>query len=286
MVKNFKLNNNLEIPSLGFGVYLMTPDECEESLLTALKNGYRLIDTANAYMNERAVGRAMKRSNIDRSEIFLTTKLWPSDYGYEKTKKAIDETLARLDTNYIDLLLLHQQYGDYLGAWKAMEEAIDEGKVKSIGLSNFNIERLKNVISTGKVLPSVLQVECHPYYQQKDLKDYLDSYGILLEAWYPIGHGDSNLINENIFTTLSKKYNKSNVQIILRWHVQAGNIVIPKSTNPNHILDNINVFDFELTSEEMTSIYEIDKKERYFVLSEKEQEERFLSWIPDFNNQK
>lgn len=286
MVKNFKLNNNLEIPSLGFGVFLMTPDECEENLLIALKDGYRLIDTANAYMNERAVGRAMKKSNIDRSEIFLTTKLWPSDYGYEKSKKAIDETLARLDTDYIDLLLLHQQYGDYLGAWKAMEEAIEEGKVKSIGLSNFNMERLKNVIDTGKVLPSVLQVECHPYYQQKDLKEYLDSHGILLEAWYPIGHGDSNLINEEIFTTLSKKYNKSNVQIILRWHVQAGNIVIPKSTNPNHILDNINIFDFELTSEEMTSIYEIDKKERYFVLSEKEQEERFLSWILDFNNQK
>lgn len=286
MVKNFKLNNNLEIPSLGFGVFLMTTDECEENLLIALKDGYRLIDTANAYMNERAVGRAIKKSHIDRSEIFLTTKLWPSDYGYEKTKKAIDETLARLDTNYIDLLLLHQQYGDYLGAWKAMEEAIEEGKLKSIGLSNFNMERLKNVIDTGKVLPSVLQVECHPYYQQKDLKEYLDSHGILLEAWYPIGHGDSNLINEEIFTTLSKKYNKSNVQIILRWHVQAGNIVIPKSTNPNHILDNINIFDFELTSEEMTSIYEMDKKERYFVLSEKEQEERFLNWIPDFNNQK
>lgn len=286
MITNFKLNNGIEIPALGFGVYMMTPEECEPSVIEALKDGYRLIDTANAYLNERAVGRAMKKSGIAREEIFLTTKLWPCDYPYDKAVKAIDATLKRLDTDYLDLLLLHQQYGDYMGAWKAMEEAVKMGKIKSIGLSNFNLTRLKEVITKSEILPAVIQVECHPYYQERELKDFLAPYDIVVESWYPIGHGDKNLINENIFTELGKKYGKSNVQIILKWHIQDGNIVIPKSTNPEHILSNMDIFDFELTKEEMEQIHDMDKKKRYFEMSEEEQEKRFLSWIPNFDEQK
>lgn len=285
-MNNFKLNNGIDIPKVGFGVYMMTPEECETSLITALQDGYRLIDTANAYMNERAVGRAMKKSGVNRKEIFLTTKLWPSDYGYEKTKKAIDATLARLEEDYIDLLLLHQQYGDYIGAWKAMEEAVNEGKLRAIGLSNFNMTRLKEVIDGAEILPSAIQVECHPYCQQGDLKDFLNKHGIKLESWYPIGHGDPELLNETLFTELGAKYNKSNVQIILRWQIQDGNIIIPKSINPKHIKDNFDIFDFELTNEEMKKIKAMDKNKRYFEMSEEEQEKRFLSWKPDFDVQK
>lgn len=286
VINNFKLNNGMDIPKVGFGVYMMTPEECETSVGIALNNGYRLIDTANAYMNEKAVGRAIKKSGVNRKEIFLTTKLWPSDYGYEKAKKAINATLKRLDEEYIDLLLLHQQYGDYMGAWKAMEEDVTEGKLRSIGLSNFNMTRLQEVIDKAKILPSTIQVECHPYYQQNNLKDFLDKYGIKLESWYPIGHGDPNLLNEPLFTELGAKYNKSNVQIILRWQIQDGNIVIPKSINPEHIKANFDIFDFKLTYEEMKKIKAMDKNKRYFTMSEEEQEKMFLNWNPNFDDQK
>lgn len=286
-MRTFQLNDGHEIPSVGFGVYMITdPDQCETSVLEALHAGYRHIDTANAYMNERAVGRAMKKSGLDREELFLTTKLWPTDYGYEKTKKAIEATLARLDTPYIDLLLLHQQYGDYLGAWKAMEEYVELGKVKSIGISNFNMERLQDLIDHATVLPAAAQVECHPYFQERELREYLNQYGILLESWYPLGHGDHQLINELLFRALGEKYHKSAVQIILKWHIQEGFVVLPKSTNPLHIEDNIDIFDFDLTEEEMNQIRAMDKNKRYFTVSEEEQEKMFTSWNPDFDAQK
>lgn len=281
-----RMNNGMFIPMLGFGVYMMTPEECESSVLEAMHRGYRLIDTANAYMNERAVGRAMKGSGVPREDIFLTTKLWPSDYGHEKAARAIDATLARLGTGYVDLLLLHQQYGDYLGAWKAMEEAVDKGKVKSIGLSNFNLNRLKDVIDHARILPALTQVECHPYYQQRELKAFLKPYGTLVESWYPLGHGDKALLNEPFFTELAARYSKTNVQIILRWHVQDGNVVIPKSTNPAHIRANMDLFDFALTADEMSAVRKLDQNKRYFTTSEAEQEKRFLSWSPDFDAQK
>ncbi len=262
MIK-YKLNNGLEIPAIGFGTYLMKPDDCENAVGIALKDGYRSIDTANIYMNERAVGRAIKASGLKREEIFLTSKIFPCDFGYEKTKKAIDATLRRLDTNYLDLLLLHQKFGDVVGAWKAMEEAVESGKLKSIGVSNFDIKRLEFLMENTKIKPQVNQVECHPYNQQKELKEFHSQHGIVLEAWYPIGHGRKDLIANELFSELGKKYGKSNVQIILKWHLQYGNRVLPKSLNPSHIKENLELFDFELTPEEMKQIEALDKDKPY-----------------------
>ena len=229
------LNDGNKIPQFGMGVYMVPDGEpTRKAVLDALRLGYRHIDTAHAYQNERSVGAAVKESGIPREEIWITTKLWPSEYGEGKTMAAIDRMLSRLDTNYIDLLLLHQQFGDYLGAWKDMERAVAEGKVRSIGISNFESERLEELCEAASVKPAVLQVECHPYYQQNALKQRIAPYGTVIESWYPIGHGDKNLIHEPLFTELGKKYGKTNVQIILRWHIQEGNIIFPKSTNPQH----------------------------------------------------
>lgn len=215
------LNDGNKIPQLGLGVYMVRGDRnTKEACLNAFEIGCRHIDTAHAYQNERGVGAAIRESNIPREEIWITSKLWPSEYGEGKTMNGIDKMLTRLDTNYIDLLLLHQQFGDYLGAWRDMEKAVEMGKVKSIGLSNFESKRLEEVLETARIKPSVLQVECHPYYQQGKLKDRLSAYETKLECWYPIGHGDSGLLNEQLFTSLAQKYGKSNVQIILRWHIQ------------------------------------------------------------------
>jgi len=222
------LNDGNQIPQFGLGVYLITGDENTKiASLEALKLGYRHIDTAHAYQNERGVGAAVKESGIPREDIWITSKLWPSEYGEGKTAAAIDKMLERLDTGYIDLLLLHQQFGDYLGAWKDMENAVAQGKVKSIGLSNFESERLEEVLEAVAIKPAVLQVECHPYYQQNALKQRIAPYGTAIESWYPIGHGDAGLQNEPVFTKLAQQYGKTNVQIILRWHIQEGVFVIP-----------------------------------------------------------
>ena len=248
--------------------------------MEAFRAGYRHIDTAHAYQNERGVGEAVKESGIPREEIWITTKLWPSEYGEGKTAAAIDKMLSRLDTGYIDLLLLHQQFDNYIGAWKDMEKAVAAGKVKSIGISNFESERLEELIAAATIKPSVLQVECHPYYQQNELKKRISSYGTVIESWYPIGHGDKGLLNEPVFTELAEKYGKNNVQIILRWHIQEGTIVFPKSTNPKHIQENIDIFDFELTAEEMERIRALDKGVRFFNMSLAEQEAHLSAFIP------
>lgn len=275
------LNDGNKIPQFGMGVYMVPDGEpTRKAVLEALQLGYRHIDTAHAYQNERSVGGAVKESGIPREEIWITTKLWPSEYGEGKTMAAIDKMLSRLDTSYIDLLLLHQQFGDYLGAWKDMERAVAEGKVRSIGLSNFESERLEEVLETATIKPAVLQVECHPYYQQNALKQRIAPYRTIIESWYPIGHGDKNLINEPLFTELGKKYGKTNVQIILRWHIQEGNIIFPKSTNPRHIRDNFDIFDFELTAEEMDSIRTLDKGVRFFKMSLAEQEAHLGQFVP------
>ncbi|MCM3789679.1 aldo/keto reductase [Domibacillus indicus] len=275
------LNNKSNIPQFGIGVYMVEGDaNTKKVCLEALALGYRHIDTAHAYQNERGVGAAVKESGIPREEIWITSKLWPSEYGEEKTSQAIDKMLARLDTDYIDLLLLHQQFGDYMGAWKDMEKAVAEGKVKAIGLSNFESDRLEEVCKAAAIKPAVLQVECHPYYQQNSLKKRLEPYGTVIESWYPIGHGDTGLINESVFTELAKKYGKTNVQIILRWHIQEGNIVFPKSTNPQHLRENIDIFDFELTAEEMDKIRALDKNVRFFNMSLEEQEKVLGGFIP------
>lgn len=275
------LNNGIRIPQLGLGVYMILGDlNTKEACLTALQNGYRHIDTAHAYQNERGVGAAVRESGIPREEIWITSKLWPSEYGEGKTAAAIDKMLARLDTGYIDLLLLHQQFGDYLGAWKDMEKAVREGKVRAIGLSNFESERLEEVLAAAQIKPAVLQVECHPYYQQKKLKERVAAYGIKVESWYPLGHADAGLLGEPLFAELSRKYQKSVAQIILRWHIQTGNIVFPKSTDPQHIRDNISIFDFSLTEEEMRQIDAMEKGVRFFTMSLAEQEKNLSAFVP------
>lgn len=275
------MNNNLEIPQLGFGVYMIAGDEAtKKATLQALNDGYRHIDTAHAYQNERGVGQAVKESGLNRKEVWITSKLWPSEYGEGITSKAIDKMLGRLDTDYIDLLLLHQQVGDYVGAWKDMEKAVADGRVKSIGISNFDGERLDNLFEAAKIKPAVIQVESHPYYPQHELRKQMTKYGTEIEAWYPLGHGDTQLLNEPIFALIGQKYHKSSVQVILRWHLQVGNIVLPKSENPDHIKSNLDIFDFELSSEEMDEIAKLDKNERYFTMSFVDQEKAFLSFTP------
>ena len=245
------LNNGVKMPMAGIGTFLLTPDEAESSVLSALGCGYRLIDTANAYVNEKAVGRAMKRSGLPREEIFLETKLWPSFY---EQADAVEKTLERLDTDYIDLLLIHQPAGNYMAGYRLMEKAYEEGKVKAIGLSNFTASQIQEILDVCKVRPAVLQTEVHPYSQEKDLKEFLKREQIVIQAWYPLGHGDKTLLADKVFEQLGKKYGKSSAQIILRWHIQSGNIVIPGSKNPAHIRDNFALFDFSLTEEEMEAI--------------------------------
>ncbi len=276
------LNNGVKMPMDGIGVFLFSPDEAESAVKSALKDGVRLIDTANAYMNERGVGRAIKASGVPREDIFLVTKLWPTVYT---DANAIDESLARLDTDYVDLLFLHQPAGDWKAGYKLMEEGYKAGKVKALGLSNFPEEDLQWILDNAEIKPQMVQVEAHPYYPQTELKKTLDANGMGLMAWYPLGHGDKALIDEVVFTKLAEKYGKTNAQIILRWHVQNGDVVIPGSKNPEHIRDNFNIFDFKLTPEEMAEIAKIDKNVRYYN-AEPEQVQAFANMAMDFNSQK
>lgn len=257
----FTLSNGNKMPMAGIGVFKMSPAEAEAAVESALKSGVRLIDTANGYMNESGTGRGIKKSGVAREEIFLVTKLWPTVYEKET---AIDETLARLGTDYIDLLFLHQPTDNWREGYRNIEKAYKEGKVKAIGLSNFPEDLLKEAIETMDIKPHMVQVEAHPYFPQTELKAFLAQTGMGLMAWYPLGHGDKNLINEPVFTKLAEKYGKTNAQIILRWHVQSGNIVFPGSRNPEHIRDNFDIFDFALTSEEMAEIAKVDKGVRYY----------------------
>ena len=257
----FTLSNGNKMPMAGIGVFMMSPAEAEAAVESAIKSGVRLIDTANGYMNESGTGRGIKKSGVAREEIFLVTKLWPTVYEKET---AIDETLARLGTDYIDLLFLHQPTANWREGYRKIEKAYKEGKVKAIGLSNFPEDLLKEAIETMDIKPQVVQVEAHPYFPQTELKAFLAETGMGLMAWYPLGHGDKNLINEPVFAKLAAKYGKSNAQIILRWHVQSGNVVFPGSRNPEHIRDNFDIFDFALTGEEMAEIAKVDKGVRYY----------------------
>lgn len=256
------LNNGVKMPMAGIDTFLLTPDEAEASVLHALQNGVRLIDTANAYVNEKAVGRAMKRSGLPREEIFLETKLWSSFY---EQPDAVEKTLARLDTDYIDLLLIHQPAGNYVAGYRLMEKAYKEGKVRAIGLSNFNQAQVSEILSLCEVKPTILQTELHPYHQEPSLKTFLKENGIVAQAWYPLGHGDKALLEEPLLTALGQKYGKSAAQIILRWHMQVGNIVIPGSKNPAHIKANFDLFDFVLTDEEMAQIAALNQDKRYYT---------------------
>ena len=274
------LNNGQKMPQFGLGVFLIPEGkDTIEACLNAFKIAYRHIDTAHAYQNERGVGEALKQSGLKREEVWITTKVWPTEYGEGKTLPAIDKMLERLQTNYIDLLLLHQQVGDYNGAWKDMEKAVMQGKVKSIGISNFK-ENLEDFLMHATIKPAAIQVECHPYFPQHELKQRMAEFGTVLESWYPLGHGDLQLINELIFAKLAQKYGKTNVQIILRWHIQEGNSVFPKTTNPIHQKENIDIFDFELTAAEMAEIAKLNKGKRYYNES-LEQQQRFTLWKPE-----
>ena len=258
-MKKFEFNNKHTIPAIGFGVFQIPNNgPTYEATLAALKAGYRHIDTAAGYMNESDVGKAIKDSGIDREDIFITSKLWLQDYGYENAKKGIENSLKALDVEYIDLYLLHQPYGDYLGAWKALEEAVEEGKIKSIGMSNITVN-LWNKFKDGiTIMPVVNQVEFNPFTQQKDLRKVMKENNILLEAWYPLGHGNKELLENKTIVNIAKTYHKNAGQIILRWIYQEGIISLPKSTNPTRMKGNIDIFDFELTDEEIASIQNLD----------------------------
>lgn len=281
-MQNFELNNGVTIPMLGLGTFQMSPDQAQKAVVSALESGYRLLDTANAYLNEKAVGRGIRGSSVTRQEIFLSSKLWPTVY---QDKTAVDKTLQRLGTDYLDLLFLHQPAGDFMAGYRQLEQAYRDGKIKAIGISNFHGKKLTQLLEQVEIKPQVIQVEAHPYYTQSDIREVLAPYGTRLMAWYPLGHGDRSLMNEPIFAKLAQKYGKSNVQIILRWHVQMGFIVIPGSTDPEHIKDNADIFDFELTTEEMAEIAKLDQNKRYYVPNDA-REEQYAQMQMDFEAQK
>ena len=277
-MQTIKLNNGIECPVIGLGTFMLSPADAQNSTREALKMGYRLIDTANAYVNERAVGRGIKESGIDRKEVFLSTKLWPSEY---ENPNAVNETLERLGVDYVDLLYIHQPAGNWLAGYRQLEKALRDGKARSIGISNFEGKYIQELETKWETAPQFIQVEAHPYFTQKDLRVTLDKYGIKLMSWYPLGHGDKSLIQEAVFAELGKKYGKTPAQVILRWHVQIGFVVIPGSKNVDHIKDNLNIMDFELTADEMAEIAKLDKGERYYHRTD-EQLVQFAAWKPDF----
>ena len=277
-MQTIKLNNGISCPVIGLGTFMLSPAEAENSTREALKMGYRLVDTANAYVNERAVGRGIKGSGIDRKEVFLSTKLWPSEY---ENPNAVDETLERLGVDYVDLLYIHQPAGNWLSGYRQLEKAYREGKAKTIGISNFEGKYIEELEKKWEIAPQFIQVEAHPYFTQKDLRATLDKHGIRLMSWYPLGHGDKSLIEEPVFAELGEKYGKSPAQVILRWHIQMGFVVIPGSKNVSHIKDNLAIMDFELTADEMARIAALDKGERYYHRTD-EQLVQFAAWKPEF----
>jgi 2,5-diketo-D-gluconate reductase A len=254
------LNNGVKMPVLGYGVYKVTnPLECESSVLKALQVGYRLIDTAAAYENEEAVGHAIKKSGIKRDELFITTKLWIQDAGYESTKRAFERSLERLQLQYLDLYLIHQPLNDIYGSWRAMEELLLEGRIKAIGVSNFLPDRLMDLIMNNKVIPAVNQIETHPFLQQNETQMFLKANGVQLESWGPFGQGDQEIFKNPILNNIAAKHNKTTAQTILRWLVKRGVVAIPKSVNQNRIVENFQIFDFDLDEHDMASIAALDK---------------------------
>jgi diketogulonate reductase-like aldo/keto reductase len=259
------LNNGVEMPLLGFGVFQVTnPGECENAVVDAIHTGYRMIDTAASYGNEAEVGNAIKRSGVAREELFITTKLWIQDTGYENTKKAFDKSLKRLQLDYLDLYLIHQPYGDIYGSWRAMEELYREGRVKAIGVSNFHPDRVMDLILHNKVVPAVNQIETHPFNQQIETQKFLKENNVQIESWGPFAEGKNNIFKNELLLSIAGKYKKSVAQVILRWMTQREVIVIPKSVRKERMVENFTIFDFELNAEDMTSITSLDLKKSQF----------------------
>lgn len=254
-MKYYSLNNGLEIPAMGLGVWQIdNAGQCAEVVSFALKQGYSLIDTATVYKNEAAVGEGIRRSGVPREKIFVTSKLWVQDMGYENTKGAIDRLLQRMGLEYLDMYLIHHSFGDYKGSWRAMEEAVSAGKIKTIGVANFSIALLQDLISASTMVPAVNQIEFHPFCQQKELRAFMSDNHIQLEAWSPLGSGNQDILNNRELKSMAEKYKKNVGQIILRWHIQEGAVVIPKSVHEERIASNLDIWDFELTEPEMDSI--------------------------------
>lgn len=258
------LSNGVKMPVLGYGVYQVTPEECERCVLDALAAGYRLLDTAQSYFNEEQVGSAIRRSGVPREEIFLTTKVWVEHYGYEAARASVLESMRKLKTDYLDLVLLHQPFADYYGAYRALEKLYEEGKIRAIGVSNFYPDRLVDLASFARIRPMVNQVEIHPYHQQQEAKRWMDKYGVQAEAWAPFGEGRGGLFRDPVLTEIGQKHGKTAAQVVLRWHLQRGVVVIPKSVRPERMRENIDVFDFALSAEEMERIGALDQKQSAF----------------------
>lgn len=258
------LKNGVKMPQLGYGVYQVSKEECERCVLDALKVGYRHIDTAQAYFNEEEVGSAIVKSGVPRKDIFLTSKVWIEHYGYDNAKASVEESLRKLKTDYIDLMLLHQPFADYYGAWRALEDLYKEGKIKAIGVSNFYPDRLVDICSFASIAPMVNQVETHPHNQQIESHKWMEKYGVQHEAWAPFGEGRNGLFSEETIAKVASKYNKTVAQVILRWELQRGIVVIPKSTHIERMEENFNVFDFTLSDEDMATIASVDKKQSSF----------------------
>lgn len=264
-MQKLKLNNGIEMPILGFGVFqIPDPIECERCVIDAINIGYRLIDTAVSYMNEWAVGNAIKNSGIPREEIFITTKLWVQDHGYENTKKSFQQSLDRLQLDYLDLYLIHQPYGDIYGSWRAMEELYEAGKIKAIGVANFQMDRLMDLIAFNKIPPAVNQIETHPFHQQAEAHAFLNENNVQLESWGPFAEGKNNMFQNEILLQIAQKYNRSVAQIILRWITQRGIVVIPKSVHKERMQENFKIFDFKLTEDDMEKIKNLDTKTSLF----------------------
>ncbi|WP_176585623.1 aldo/keto reductase [Priestia megaterium] len=256
------LNNGVEMPILGFGVYQIDDEDvCEESVYNALMEGYRLIDTAAVYENEEAVGRAIKRSGVPREEIFITTKLWIQDAGYESAKKAFETSLKKLQLDYLDLYLIHMPFGDVHGSWRAMEELYRQGKIKAIGVSNFLNDRLMDLIVHHKIVPAVIQVETHVFTQQVENAQFMEGHDVQIESWGPFAEGKNNIFNNEVLVSIAEKYHKSVAQVALRWLIQRGIVAIPKSVHKERIIENFNIFNFELSEEDMQRIATLDTKE-------------------------
>ncbi len=277
-MEHITLNNGVRCPAVGIGTFMLSPADAENSVREALKMGCSLVDTANAYVNERAVGRGIRASGVQRENVFLSTKLWPSEY---ENPRAVDETLERLGVDFVDLLYIHQPAGNWQAGYRQLEKAYREGKAKAIGISNFEGKYFEELEAIWEVVPQFIQVEAHPYFTQTELRRTLDKYGIRLMSWYPLGHGDKSLQTEPVFAALGKKYGKSPAQVILRWHTQMGFAVIPGSRNTAHIRDNLDILDFALTDEEMGKIAKLNKGERYYHRTDA-QLDQFAAWQPAY----